>query len=203
MKQFLSATVKTLDPDDPVGSFEAVISAPTLDRDGEVIARGAFNPLPADIPIHVDHAMNIENLVARAVPYYEGDLLKVRGRFTSTPKAQMVRGLVIDGTVSTMSVGFMGAKREHRNEATVITKGELLEASFVSIPSNREARVLVARNWDERRSAKATATEAATAVARLDLELAEIVLRTMSDRPRRKSATADEANALLRRLLRS
>ena len=48
MKRYLMGTVKALDDDgeDANGSFEVILSAPTLDRDGEVIDAEAFEPLP-------------------------------------------------------------------------------------------------------------------------------------------------------------
>jgi hypothetical protein len=44
-----------------------------------------------------------------------------------------------------MSVGFMAASREDRDGIPHITKAELLEASFVSVPSNREAAILAVK----------------------------------------------------------
>ena len=80
-------------------------------------------------------------------PFYDGAVLKIRGRFASSQLAQHVRSLVMDGVLSTMSVGMPGVERvKDSTGVTHITRAELLEVSFVSIPSNREARVLTTRS---------------------------------------------------------
>lgn len=147
-KSFLIADVKAVDTEEPSGGFEAVISAPTLDRDGEVIAAGAFaakSPLPESIPIHINHEFDVEKVVGRAVPYYDGDILKVKGVFDADERSQLVRSKVMSGSVNRMSVGFMGASKETKDGIQTITAAELLEASFVSVSSNREAAVLAVK----------------------------------------------------------
>jgi hypothetical protein len=91
--KYMTAEVKALSGDGP-GAFEAVASAPTLDRDGEIVAKGAFNPLPASLPVHVDHQWSADGLVGSARPFYSGDNLLVRGTFAGTARAQEVRQLV-------------------------------------------------------------------------------------------------------------
>lgn len=147
-KQFrLLATVKAVELDDaPNGAFEAVISAPTLDRDGEVIDSGAFDPLPKSIPILADHEGMVRSLVARAEPFYDGDVLKARGRYASHPFAQHVRSLVNEEILDTMSVGYMPPERKMVGGVPHVVKTELLEASFVVIPSNRDALVTTAKS---------------------------------------------------------
>lgn len=144
MKTFVLAEVKATDGASPNGAFEAVISAPTLDRDGEVLDAGCFAPLPKSIPIHAFH--DLHDPIGRGEPFYDGDLLKVRGVFAGTERAQELRSLVVDGIVDKMSVGFMGAQRSVKDGVPHVTQGELLEASFVSVPSNREAEVTASKS---------------------------------------------------------
>lgn len=138
--------VKALDPTspdaDPHGEFEAILSVPTVDRDGEVIDGKAFEPLPAEIPIHKFH--DFSSPVATAVPFYEGDVLKARGRFDPDPDSQAIRAK-IGRSIRYMSVGFMAATRSDKDGTPHITRAELLEASFVSVPSNREAAILAVK----------------------------------------------------------
>lgn len=148
-KLYTFAEVKAVS-DEGTGEFEAILSAPTLDRDGEIIDPGAFEPLPKSIPVHVDHRFETEAVVGRAEPFYDGDMLKVRGKFTNTARGQEVRTLVADGFVDSMSVGFMAAERDSKDGATHVTRAELIEASFVSIPANRDALVLSAKEYDEK-----------------------------------------------------
>ena len=145
-KQFATMEVKAIDDGD-AGGFEAVLSAPTLDRDGEVIDYGAFDPLPNSIPILADHEASVRSLVGRAQPFYDGQVLKVRGKFASNDFAQYCRGLLLDGTLDSMSVGFMQPERTTRDSTPHITRAEILEGSFVVIPSNRQAAVVMAKSF--------------------------------------------------------
>lgn len=152
-KQLVLAEVKTVDGKAPSGEFEAILSAPTLDRDNEVIDSGAFEPLPASIPVHAYH--DFTDPVGRGVPYYEDGVLKLRGVYASTSRAQEIRTLVAEGVITNMSVGFMSAQKTMSDdEVSHIVKAEILEGSFVSIPSNREAAVLAAKDYAEQAEAK-------------------------------------------------
>lgn len=146
----LTATVKSIDTKaaSGAGEFEAVISTAALDRDGEILDPGWWEPLPAEIPIHIDHRMfDVRAVVARAVPAAEDGVLKVKGRYASTPDAQMVRTLVAEGMVVTMSVGYHNAEYEDDDDGVPHLKSaELLEASFVSVPANTEALVTMAKS---------------------------------------------------------
>jgi HK97 family phage prohead protease len=145
-KTFAMAEVKTAESENPNGEFEVILSAQTVDRDGEVIDAKAFEPLPESIPFHAFHDFN--DPIGRGVPFYDGDVLKARGVFASTPRAQEIRTLVAEGVIGHTSVGFMAAERKDADDAPHITSGELLEGSFVSVPSNREAAVLMAKSYD-------------------------------------------------------
>lgn len=156
-KAFLLAEVKQASEEGP-GTFEAIVSAPTVDRDGEVIKVGAFEPLPDSVPVHAFH--NFNEPVARGVPSYEGDVLMLRGTFASTPRAQEIRTLVADGIIGHMSVGFMGADRKDEDGTPLITSAELLEVSFVSVPSNREAAILAVKAYEQRSGARNSGEDA-------------------------------------------
>jgi hypothetical protein len=99
--------------------------------------------LPAEIPIHKFH--DFSSPVATATPFYEGDVLKARGVFDPDPEAQVIRSK-IGRSIRYMSVGFMAATRSDQDGTPHITRAELLEASFVSVPSNREAAILAVKS---------------------------------------------------------
>jgi HK97 family phage prohead protease len=145
-KTFAVAEVKSAESENPNGEFEVILSAETVDRDGEVIDSKAFEPLPDSIPFHAFH--DFHDPIGRGVPFYDGKTLKARGTFASTPRAQEIRTLVAEGVIGHTSVGFMAAVRKDADEAPHVTKGELLEGSFVSVPSNREAAVLMAKAFE-------------------------------------------------------
>ena len=133
----------------PFGSFSAVLSAPTKDRDGDTLyADGWKQPLPDKIVMDIDHTMSVAGTVGSAHPYIDpatGNLM-VDGTFASTPLAQEVRTLVTEGHIQTLSVAFMTEKTV--KDGVSESKRELLNAAWVAIPSNREAVVLSAKGFN-------------------------------------------------------
>ncbi len=147
-KSFALAEVKAATTDDPNGAFEAILSVNSLDRDNEIIEKGAFGNLPAHITIDVDHGLSMASTIGSGTPYYDGDTLKIKGTFASIPRAQEARALVTEGHITSMSVAFIPkekVKGKAAGDPTRITKAELLNAAFVSIPANRDALVLSAK----------------------------------------------------------
>jgi HK97 family phage prohead protease len=132
----------------PSGSFEAILSVPTVDRDKEVLDPGAFMPLPDHITIDIDHAMTVEKTVGSGRPFYDGPVLKFEGTYASHPLAQMVRSLVDEGHIRTMSVAYMNSHYEiDENDGLAhLRKAELLNAGIVGIPSNREALITASKS---------------------------------------------------------
>ncbi len=142
----LNAEIKSTKDEGP-GSFEAVLSMPTLDRDGEIIDPDAFLPLPKRITIDIDHGLSAKDTIGSGVPYYDNDVLMIRATFASTPDAQEMRAKVLEGHVGHVSVAYRAAKYEidENDGLPHLRKAELLNAAIVSIPSNREAAILVAK----------------------------------------------------------
>lgn len=128
--------------DDMPGTFEAILSAPTLDRDGETLLTDEWKmPLPDRITVDVDHGMTVASTIGSAKPWIdEKGNLCISGTFASTPKAQEVRTLMKEGHINTTSVAFMSEKTQKGGKSVV--QRELLNAAVVAIPSNREALVL-------------------------------------------------------------
>jgi HK97 family phage prohead protease len=145
-----TATVEPADDkqDAPHGGFDLILSAPTEDRDGEVIEKGAFEPLPDHIPFDIDHGMSVASTVGSGKPYYADDgTLRVSGTYASTELGQQTRTLVNEGHIRTASVAFIRKDAKKAEDgARHITKAELLNGAFVAVPSNREALVLDSKN---------------------------------------------------------
>lgn len=163
-KMFALGEVKAVeDADgDPNGEFDVILSAPTLDRDGEVVDAKVFDPLPNHITFDIDHGMSTATTVGSGVPEYLPDgRLRVKGTYSSIARAQEVRTLVREGHIRTTSVAFMGAVREEKDGVQHIVKAELLNGAFVPIPSNRESVVLSAKSFEDK-----TSTETPTLCAK-------------------------------------
>lgn len=158
------------------GGFTAVASTADLDRDGEVIDPGAFEPLPKTVPLLAFHKM--DDPIGLVRPRYQGGRLMIDATFASTARAQEVRALVSEGAVPAVSVGFMAATKKSVNGVPHITRAELIEVSVVSIPSNRAAVIL------EQRAAKwGTDHEARDALTALRVELALTRAALLTGRP--------------------
>lgn len=147
--KIVSKAVATVEQQDivdeahPHGGFIAVLSTPSLDRDGDRLLRDEWvEPLPDRVPLDIDHGMSVADTVGSFRPYFDGDRLMMDAAFASTDKAQDVRSLVNEGHISTVSVAFMcdkslkDAKSPYR---------ELLNAGIVAIPSNRDAVILASK----------------------------------------------------------
>lgn len=150
--------------DNPNGTFEVVLSAPTLDRDGEVIDSRAFDPLPDHITFDTDHSMTCDSVVGSGQPYYADDgTLRVDGSFASDGRSQTIRQKITEGHIRTTSVTFMAADRE-TDEAGIphIKRAELLNGTFTPVPSNREAVVVTAKSILYKEGRRNNAKDAAT-----------------------------------------
>lgn len=156
------------------GGFVAVASTGAVDRDGEVLQPGCFNPLPASVPCHSGHRFDPDQLIGRGVPRYEGRVLMIDVQFASTPYAQELRTLVQEGVLRHMSVVFRVLKRELVDGIPTVTAAELLAVDLVTVPSNPEAEVLAVRAMSSA-TAEARAV-AVAATAALEIASARVLL---------------------------
>jgi hypothetical protein len=142
-ERYLPLEVKSVNAD--AGTWTAIASTPSIDRDDEVLEGRCFEPLPSrPVPVRNGHVAGEQ--VGSGQPRYEGNVLLLDGRFASTPKAQEVRTLVTEGHLTSMSVVFLPISDRQVDGRLHITRAELLAVDWVEIPSNRDARVLVARS---------------------------------------------------------
>jgi HK97 family phage prohead protease len=155
------------------GTFTAVASTGSVDRDGEVIVPGAFSPLPASIPVHLDHDMRAANVVARARPYYEGNRLLIDASFGSDPLAQEARRKVTEGLVDSVSIVFLSSEKRDVKGVPTVFRGELLACDLVSVPANAEARILSSRSLRYAMTRPGDEARATALLALAEVELAE------------------------------
>jgi hypothetical protein len=138
----VTAAVTTSDDGYP-GEFDILLSTATRDREGEIVSSKSWAlPLPATIPINVDHSPSVSDVIGSGRPYLDSDgNLRVVGKFASSAAAQHVRGLVAEGHVQSVSVEFL-----RRKDANGQPVNELVGGAFVSLPANPEARVLASKS---------------------------------------------------------
>jgi HK97 family phage prohead protease len=138
VKAAIEATEKAVEGD--TGTFEVVISTENLDRYQEVISINGwdlehYRNNPVVLWGHDHFTLPIG--VATFVGIEEGKLI-ARGKFAPHAFAQEIRTLYDAGIVRATSVGFI----EKEREGNLITRAELLEFSFVSVPANPYALAL-------------------------------------------------------------
>jgi hypothetical protein len=116
------------------GTFRMVITTENLDRYDEVIAIDGWeldhymrNPVVLWGHDHYTPPVAVTDQLIKE----EGKLIAL-GRFAPTDHGQMLRKLYDLGFLSASSVGFIVKERQ----GNLITKSELIEWSFVSVPAN-------------------------------------------------------------------
>jgi hypothetical protein len=131
---------------DAGGSFDAILSTPSVDRDGESLAPHSWKqPLPARISITTDHTGSVADVVASGEPYLATDgSLRLKGKFAATEKGQQIRQLVVGGDIDSLSVELL-----RRKDANGQPVNELVGASFVLLPANTDAVVLSAKSFND------------------------------------------------------
>ncbi len=166
------------------GGFIAIASNGDQDRDDERVFPGCFSPLPATVPVHLDHTMRAADIVARGRPYYSGDLLLIDATFDGGADSQDIRRKVADGIIDSLSIVFLGKQWENIDGVRTCVKGELLAADLVSVASNRSARVLSVRGYGHSPVAVArqVARDALLAMARADATVAKSLLAATDPR---------------------
>lgn len=131
VKQLLADTKAASEAD--TGTFEVVITTENLDRYNEVIKLDGwmldhYRKNPVVLWGH-DHSRLIG--MATSVDVKDGKIV-AKGKFAPTEEGQEKRKLYEAGFLRATSVGFI----EHEREGNIITKAELIEFSFVSVPAN-------------------------------------------------------------------
>jgi len=142
VKSVLDETTKASDSD--LGSFSVVISTENIDRYQEVIKMDGwelehYKKNPIVLWAH-DHKL-LPIGYANTIDVNDGKLVAT-GRFAPHAHAQEIRKLYDLGIVRATSVGFIAKEYE----GNLITKAELLEFSFVSVPANPYALALAMKN---------------------------------------------------------
>lgn len=140
--------------DDSVGTFTGVASTTDVDADGDIIAAGAFDPIPmkrgpnGDVPnvlLLRDHDRT--QIIGGWKSFMQhGNELQVEGELClDIPKAAETHSLMKRGYLSGLSVCFSINDPKHigKDKAgrRVIKKGVLRECSIVGFPSNAQARI--------------------------------------------------------------
>jgi phage head maturation protease len=130
-------------PEGDTGTFEVIITTENLDRYQEVISLDGWDLThyrnnPVVLWGHDHHQLPVG--IATSVDIVDGKMV-AKGKFAPHAFAQTIRELYDMGVLRATSVGFI----EKEREGNLITKAELLEFSFVSVPANPYALSLMVK----------------------------------------------------------
>lgn len=139
----VTATIENTGPDTEFpGTFEVELTNPTLDRDGDELKGDEWQlPLPDRVTFVNDHTHKMASVVGSAKPSLEGDKIICRGDWGETDDAQNTRKNIKHAPY--VSVAY----REKRAGGKV--SRELINGSFVVVPSNPTARVLSSKAFGD------------------------------------------------------
>jgi HK97 family phage prohead protease len=119
------------------GDFEVIASNENVDRDGEIIKVEGWNfdKYQKNPVLLWGHDYTLPPIgIVTTLTKGKGQLI-AKGTFAKSAFAQEVRSLYDEGILKAVSVGFIPLERD----GSTITKAELLELSFVSVPANADA----------------------------------------------------------------
>ncbi len=132
-------------------TFKVIATNETRDRDGEIIKVTGWNfdNYMKNPVILSNHNYTIENIVGKATRVYleEGNVI-VEGVFAESPAGVLAKSLYDGGFLKTVSVGFIPKERD-KTDYRIITQAELLELSFVPVPSNPSALSMDGKSFTE------------------------------------------------------
>lgn len=138
---WLEATIDCKSLDAATGGFDAILSTPDVDRDGESIDVKSWGDLPESIPVNTDHDMTIKGLIGTGTPRIQDGVVRLAVTFASTPEAQQIRTLVKEGHIRSTSVEFL--RRSSTDEKGVkTTRREMIGAAVTNYPANPNATIL-------------------------------------------------------------
>jgi HK97 family phage prohead protease len=142
----IKATLSVTDAGEIVGNAWPFGSADSI---GDIITKGAFGAIPADLPMLFSH--DPADLVGTWHEVAETDEgLTVKGQVhMDMPRARSVLRLVKSQLIGGLSIGFRAkAATGTKGKGRVISALDLAEVSLVRNPSHPRARIISAKSFD-------------------------------------------------------
>ena len=133
------------------GKYIAVLSDDSVDRDEEKLSKGCVEKLGNDVGYIaglIDHDNSVLKMVAewvnrRVVEIGNHTAFIAEPRFfKSNPNAKIIKGMLDEGAKLGISIGAIVKDYDDVDDMRIYKELELLEASFVAIPSNKHGRAL-------------------------------------------------------------
>lgn len=133
------------------GKYIAVLSDDSTDRDDEYVSKGCIYEMAQDdeyLAAMCNHSNDVFMMVAdwrnKRVEEIDGHtaLIAEPYFYKSNPNAKIIMGMLDEGAKPGISIGAMVKNYDEVNGKRMYTELEIVEASFVGIPSNRHGRAM-------------------------------------------------------------
>jgi HK97 family phage prohead protease len=120
----------------------------SADSTGDIIVKGAFGMIPADLPMLYQHdPADLVGTWSAVTETSEG--LTVKGRLhLDHPRARSVLSMIKSKLVGGLSIGFRTIESKMQGRNRVITALDLVETSIVRNPAHPKARITSAKSND-------------------------------------------------------
>lgn len=142
----VSATIEdtSANAEEYPGTFAVELTNESIDRDGDTLKGEEWEtPLPEQITFVNDHTHKMASVVGSAKPELIGGKIICRGTWAETENAQETRKVIKH--VPYVSVAY----REKRDRKAGTVSRELINGSFVVVPSNPRAKVLSSKGFED------------------------------------------------------
>lgn len=140
------------------GRFKGIATAEFIDRQNEVVlVKGISYQLPIDLLLEHNSSQKIGQITRANIQKHKGqDALHIEGQIDlknekgdlSLQEREDLRLKAINGEYS-FSIGFYSKESEKADNVNIIKKSNLIEISFVKVPANPEAELLVIKSLSE------------------------------------------------------
>lgn len=144
------------------GKYLGVLSDNSVDRDDEMCSKSCIEKMGTDdgfLAALCNHKNDVFMQVAewtnKKVQNIDGyTALTAEAKFyESNPNAKIIKGMLDEGAKIGVSIGAIVKDYEEIGGRKVFTELELVEASFVSVPSNRHGRAMaVAKSFNQNKN---------------------------------------------------
>lgn len=188
------------------GKYLAVLSDDSIDRDDEIIDKEALIKILDNdgyTAILVNHENKIENQIGewinKRIEDADGHTMLVAEPkfYLSNPKAQMIKSMLDEGAKMGVSIGAIpknaiNKKCSDGRERKSYTDIELLEASFVAIPSNRHGRVMAVAKMAKNLHSQTEVTKMENEEINVPVQPSEEIKPVVEEQPETVEAKPDE-----------
>jgi len=142
------------------GKYIAILSDDSVDRDGEKLSKECLIRLGKDDGYLAALCNHRNDVFMQVAEWTNRGIMEIDGHtalmaepkfYKSNPNAKIIQGMLDEGAKIGVSIGALVKDYDDSGDMRIYKDLELMEASFVAVPSNRHARALaVAKSYNKK-----------------------------------------------------